>query len=408
MANEEIIMPIDAMAILMLLGATVLIGYIGAVIFRRTRIPDILWLLVFGFAASFFIDKSIFISAFPLLSALAIMFIMFDAGLNIRPKSKMTNAKTGAAFALATFFISITFLGLLASRFLSLTLMEGLLLSAALVTTSSETVITMLKSMKIRQNVRDILDFESIIKDPLSIVVAIILVGFIQNSAALSFDLSPAMFNSLLGGIAFGLIGGMLWLKVKNSKRLYHVLTISFLFMLYASAEMLIAGGAFAAIVFGLILGNNKLIYKIHQEKQEENKKHFDHGTIRSFQAEVTFFIKSFFFVFIGLIADVSVQYIAYGVILAVGVIILRFFIVSGITLKMNLPKTDRDVSTFMVPLGLSAALLSTMPLTYGLTNLQFFPSIVFVVMIATLVYTTISAYIVEIFSDKNERRKIQ
>lgn len=124
---------------------------------------------------------------------------------------------------------------------------------------------------------------------------------------------------------------------------------------------------------------------------------------MRSFQAEITFFIRSFFFVFIGLIADVSMQYIVYGIILAVAVVLLRFFIVSGITLKMNMLKTDKDVATFMVPLGLSAALLSTMPLTYGLTHLQFFPSIVFVVMIATLVYTTISAYIV---SYSSTRRK--
>lgn len=273
MVAEEVIMPIDSLAILILLGATVIVGYAGAVIFRKTRIPDILWLLVFGFAASFFIDKSIFITAFPLLSALAIMFIMFDAGLNIQPKSKMTGAKKGATFAFATFFISIVFLGLLSSRFLGLPLLEGLLLSTALVVTSSETVITLLKSMKIRQNIRDILDFESIIKDPLSIVVAIILAGLIQNSGALegvltpigvgSF-LSPEFFNSFVGGIAFGLIGGLIWLKTKNSKRLYHILTISFLFLLYASSEMLFAGGAFAAIVFGLILGNNKLIYKMH------------------------------------------------------------------------------------------------------------------------------------------------
>ena len=254
-------MPIYPLSILVLLGATVLIGYAGSVIFRKTQIPDILWLLVFGFVSSFFIDKNIFITAFPLLSALAIMFIMFDAGLNIRPKSKITNAKTGAAFALITFFVSIIFLGFISSKFLGIALIEGLLLSTALVVTSSETIITLLKSMKIRQSVRDILDFESIIKDPMSIIVAIILVGLIVPSTSLQ----NTFISSLLGGIAVGLMGGIFWLKIKNSKRLYHILTIALLFLLYALSEIFFSGGAIAAIVFGAVLGNNKIIYKIHR-----------------------------------------------------------------------------------------------------------------------------------------------
>ena len=128
---------------------------------------------------------------------------------------------------------------------------------------------------------------------------------------------------------------------------------------------------------------------------------------MRSFQAEMTFFIRSFFFVFIGLIADVSIQHVVYGIMLAFIVIILRFFIVSGITLKMPMSKADKDVSRFMVPLGLSAALLSTMPLTYGLTNLMFFPSVIFVVMIATLVYTTVASRLVAHFYDTSGKRKL-
>ncbi|MBI4182241.1 MAG: hypothetical protein HY520_04715 [Candidatus Aenigmarchaeota archaeon] len=38
----------DALGFLLLLGATVVVGYVGGALYTRTRVPDAVWLLLFG------------------------------------------------------------------------------------------------------------------------------------------------------------------------------------------------------------------------------------------------------------------------------------------------------------------------------------------------------------------------
>ena len=41
-------MALEPFSILALLGITIILGYVGQIIFEKTKIPDIIWLMVFG------------------------------------------------------------------------------------------------------------------------------------------------------------------------------------------------------------------------------------------------------------------------------------------------------------------------------------------------------------------------
>jgi len=39
---------IDVLSLFTLFGMTIIVGYVGSLIFDKTRIPDIIWLFLFG------------------------------------------------------------------------------------------------------------------------------------------------------------------------------------------------------------------------------------------------------------------------------------------------------------------------------------------------------------------------
>jgi len=50
----------------------------------------------------------------------------------------------------------------------------------------------------------------------------------------------------------------------------------------------------------------------------------------------------------------------------------------------------DKKVTYTMIPRGLAAAVLATFPLTLGLPNAEVYPQIVFVIILASVIITTI------------------
>ena len=81
---------------------------------------------------------------------------------------------------------------------------------------------------------------------------------------------------------------------------LNYIATIAFLLILYGVIEYTGGSGAMAAFAFGLVLGNSK---KVFSALQKERKNLMTHSR-RFFYSEISFFLKSFFFVYLGLLIN--------------------------------------------------------------------------------------------------------
>jgi len=71
--------------------------------------------------------------------------------------------------------------------------------------------------------------------------------------------------------------------------------------------------------------------------------------------------------------------------ILGVGITIIIYFgrlIVAKITLTKRFSLLDKKVTYSMIPRGLAAAVLATIPLTLGLPNAEIYPQIVFFIIV--------------------------
>jgi cell volume regulation protein A len=382
---------IEPLSILAFFGVTIVLGYIGTFIFERTRIPDVVWLLLFGLLVGpvlNFLNRDIFMTASPLLGAIALLIILFDAGLHMDIFQILNKISRGVLLVFLGIFLSIGGVTLVSVVFFGFGFIESLILGAIISGTSSAVVISIVDPLKIRDGVKTVLKLESIITDPIVIVLTMALIQ-IATATAEPFSLANSLASMYSVAIVAGLLIGVIWLLVldKIKKREFdYMLTLAIVFLLYVGTEAIGGSGAIAALMFGLVLGNSYAFSKMLKFR----KRYRVDKTLKRFHGEITFFIRSFFFVYLGLIATFNLTYLYYGLVFLVVLIIMRLAAVQISTYKMNITKVEINVMRSMMSRGLAAAVLAQMPLIYGINNADIFSNVVFIIILLTVLFTTI------------------
>ncbi len=384
-------MPVDTFNILTLIGLTIIVGYAGSLIFHKTRIPDVIWLLLFGLLVGpvlSFVNTSMYIAVSPLLAAVAIVIILFDAGLNMDFYQTVKNFSRSMLLSVAGIGLSMLSLSALSVLVFGLDPLTGALLGAILGGTSFPVVESIIKSAKVRESVRSLLSIESIITDPLVIVISIAIMGMLVPSIGSHPSALKSIMAAFSIGAVVGLFAGFIWLhmlRVLKGKPFDYMLTLGVLFLLYVFVEAHGGSGAIASLIFGLVLGNAKTFTSMLRIRKHLE---FDEN-MKRFQSEVTFLMKSFFFVFLGIIVIIKPQFILYGFAAAMTLIVLRFAIARIGMHGMRLSPIEKDIMRITVPRGLAAAVLAQYPINYGIPGAEMISSIVFVVILATVIYAT-------------------
>ncbi|MEM5772187.1 MAG: cation:proton antiporter [Candidatus Aenigmatarchaeota archaeon] len=382
------------MSFLSIVGITIILGYIGNLIFDKTKIPDIIWLILFGLLVSHMniVDKSIFIASSEIMCSIAIAFILFDSGINIKLIDIIKGVPRGLLLAILGIFfntIAVTFVGFF---FLKFDILNSILLGLIISGTSSPIVITILNKLKIKENIRSILNVESIITDALVIVLSLFLLNFLTQSIKevnikiiISLILSSFSISIFLG-IVFGVIWLYLLQKIKG-KEYDYMLTISVLLLLYVFSELNNASGAISALIFGLILGNKDIFSKFIKIQTSELEEKYMHN----FYNQITFFIRSFFFVFIGLIISIKLSALIYGILITTVFILLRFLTIRISLIKIKISYQELKLISNIIPRGLAAAVLAIFAKNLGLASGQTILDITFTIILVTVIYTTLA-----------------
>jgi len=386
----------DALNLLTLMGFTILLGYIGMIIFEKTRIPDVIWLLLFGLLVGpvFGItDRNLFLGMVPLLSAVALIIILFEAGLNMnfyQMLREFPRSTVLAVFGVLTSMIGAAFLSNILFGF---GFFEGLLLGAIIGGTSSPIVLSIVSMLKgLRGDMKTMLELESILTDPLCIVISITLIQIIVSSISIS-EAAHNLVSAYSIGAVVGIIFGFIWLFILDKLKgrpFDYMITLAVIFLTYVFVEIISGSGAIAALLFGVVLGNGKIFSEILQFKKVLGVE----PSLKNFQKEISFFIRSFFFVFIGLIATINYTYAIYGIIIAILLIIMRVFVAQIAIYEMGLGPSERNIVKTMTPRGLAAAVLAGLPITYGIAHGDIYLNVAFIVIFATVVYTSIATRI--------------
>ena len=430
---EETIIPV--IPALITLGTIMVLGFIGNYIFNRTQIPSIVWLLLFGLVVGFVfnIQETIstdllgYISSF--FGAVAIVIILFDGGINIDLYQLFRGAPRGLLLTVSGFCLSIIVTMLIVVG-LSMTILPGvpfensvlvgIILGAIVGGTSSPIVIPLAFRLKnLQEKTKMVSSIESVLTDPLCIVVVLAILammGEVGGSINLSLG-AQSLVSTFSVGIVIGLILGVIWLPIMHKVRkqeFSYVLTLAVVFLVYSLTTLLVGedkggtgAGAIACLMFGLVLGNGKKILKM--VKYSGKGFEMDEQT-KQFHSLTSFVIRTFFFVYLGIIVSFQdIKFILVGIIIVLALLVVRYLAVIISTFHGNFEKDDKQTMTAMMPRGLAAAILA---INFGPDFVDklmpgmdgFFKDIAFVVILGTAIITTTGISIISHYEMKKAK----
>ena len=376
--------------ILLAAGVVIFLGVAGEAFFKKTGIPDVAFLMILGVIIGpvlGIIQAEAVIQVVPYFAALALIIIMFDGGLNLDIKHIVKTAHYSFTLAIIGFILSVVIISLATHYVLEWTWLESILLASIVGGSSSAIVFGLVRNIRISEKAKSILSFESAVTDILATIIAFIL---FEAVLAGHFDLQTlqeTIGRAVVVGLVLGFGVGIPWMyistKFGNAQHAY-MLTLAILFVLFFLANAFGESGALTALVFGLMIGNKKHLSKILRFKVPKIER--DDPT----HNQLTFLVRSFFFVFVGLMATFGqIEYVIFGVVVTVAVYVGRIGLVKTV-LRKGFSKLDKSVTKSMIPRGLAAAVLATYPITMGLPNAELYPQMIFFIILSSVIITTI------------------
>jgi cell volume regulation protein A len=384
---------LDPAIIAFLVAAIIIIlGFLGEEFFNRTSIPDSILLLLFGVLLGpifqLFAHEEL-LAITPYFAALALIIILFDGGLNMDIREAVKNSPRALILAITGWILNVFVTAALTKTLLGWRLLDGLLLGSIVGGGSSIIVIALIRKLKVTEKIETVLSLESILTDVLCTVGAftainILLSGEVSIQAALG-SVGIAFGVGILVGLGFGVAWLVILERIKGKPNAY-MLTLAMLFLTYVVATNLNGNGALSALFFGLIIGNSRPIAK---QLKFRTTISIDNN-VRDFHSQISFLIRSFFFVFTGLLFSFSSYFsVILGLLLSVIFLGIRFVVVKIATVKSELHEYE-NLMTIMFPRGLAAAVLASLPLTMLGSSYQIFPEIAFIVILTTIMITTV------------------
>ena len=283
-------------------------------------------------------------------------------------------------------------------------ILTSLMLGAILGGTSSAVVIPLVAQLKMGEKSRTILILESSFSDVLCIVFAWAFMQAIQSGSMNVGRVIGEIISSFILATVIGVIAAILWSYVLD--RVRHIknsilTTPAFVFIVYGLNEWLGFSGAIAALAFGIGMANIDSIYKsgsiVKRLFKEQPTKLNE--TEKQLFSEVVFLLKTFFFIYIGISIKLD-QWtpILMGLAISVVLFALRIPIVklSVHREKESVPTDDKMFMSGIVPKGLAAAVLATIPVQRGIPGGETIQNVVFAVIFFSIIFTSILVPVLE------------
>ncbi len=391
-------------ALVFTVGLAIFLGFFGNLFSARTGFPEMLFLIFLGFLLGpifnvFNPTEALWIA--PYLATLALVFIMFDGGVAMDIYSVLRETPRALFLAVLSFALSVLVVACFARVAFGFNPYQALLLGAMCGGSSSIVVLSLTKRIKERSGYATLVELESTVTDVLCVVVALMMLDFIVMGGASYAGAVRAIAQKFSIGAVVGIALGIVWLwalRWFSNQPYAYMLTLGYVLLAYLASESLGGSGALCCLLLGLVLGNEGQVYRIVGLRRR--KRVVEEGLLR-FEEEFAFLVRSLFFVYLGVIAAVfEPLIIALGVLLSLILLATRFFAVYLATAGSPFVRHRIPIS-IMYSRGLSAAVLATLPLHYGLEEATTYLYLVIVVIVTTAIVNTVGLYAVEARSAK-------
>jgi cell volume regulation protein A len=353
-----------------LLGGLLVLAFVANRLVRRTGIPDVLVLMATGVALGpvfHLVDPSKFAGVTHGFGTLALILILFEAGLELDLWQTLRHFPGGFLLAVFSHAFSMLLIAAVAQQTLSLPLRSAMIVGAVLGGVSSSVTLPVLQHLQLRPKVRTTLMIEASMADILSVLAVAVLLGLPASGVAVFTSLVQGFVRELGISLLFGVAAGIGWsflLPALSDQRFWQVLTFGAVLVLYAVTAVAGGGSLFAVLVFGLTLTNIPEVRKRITLKAPSPATGLaePHVSLLAFHAELSFLVRTFFFVLIGVVVRFSAffgQWIA--VVGMFGTILLgRWLAVEASRLAWRDTQSwERELAFWLLPRGLITAVLA-------------------------------------------------
>ncbi len=406
-----------------LLVIIVFIGLAGDAITKRYSIPASIFLIMFGYVLGELrvpgtlvfpgtsttllpLPVSPFLTIAPLFATFALLMILFYGGVEL----KISNPLNEIPRVLIQVNIYVL-LGILTISSMTVLLLHWSIPTALLMgsivggETTAALIVPLTKLIKLTERTRTFLVLESTIN---SIYAIVFFFSFLNVIEGQKFDLFSILLGigiPVLSGIVTGFIFAYLWRRMSFAFSNFEFAYV--IVLIFVLAAFLISGyfggGVISSLVFGYFAFRRKRLTPItsgtvedgstarfQNQIDEDDEISRDINYLKRIQYELTFLLKTFFFVLMGLLLTtipVTTIYTTflYGGLFTFALFTIRFVASTLSTMRSPL-ESDRNIILFTMAQGLTPAVLAVTAVTANLPDSQ----LILAITLAVILYTNV------------------
>jgi len=359
-------------------GLAVVVGYVANLLFKRYKIPDILVILLFGWLvgpSAFGIIgvnlRGLIESLIPFVSSLTLAIIMFNGGLELDLKEIKKVVKTTVFLSVFGMFLVVVTITMFFLIVLNADLITSIFSGVVFGSTSAAVVLPLISRMKCSSRIKTIITLETAITDVLVVGLGSCIVVLMAQSQGPGQSLITLM-TSIIIAIVLGTISGLAWLYATpflSRFRYFYILTMAAVLLLFSACIILApdGGNVIGVLIFGLILSNSHNLPPLPGRKN--NDIHLGEE-FKLLNDEMSFFIKVFFFTYLGVFVSTLnlAPLLIYGLAIVLILFGIRQIMIHLVRKRAALDDVDVLVMRTMFPRGLCTVITALLPFTSGVT----------------------------------------
>ncbi len=350
-------------------------------LFRITRIPDLVVLLLTGLVLGpvlHWVNPEEFRTFTQILGSLALILILFEGGMELNLREGLRHFPGGIVLAFLGYGLAFVAVAASAHWTLWLPWKSALLLGAVFGCTSSTVVMPVLQQLSAREPVKATLLLESALGDVIGVITVSSLLGLSGTGGPISGFMSGFATKAgiaVVVGVVAGFLWWWLWPKVA-SQRFSNTVAFGVVLGIYAATHAVGGSGLLAVLAFGLILGNLPARAGVAEQEIQ----------FLSFHSELSFLVRSFFFVLLGIIVEFVGKNYVFPIVAIVAIMFVSRFLavqLSRIVLR-GISSRERELVFLMMPRGLITAVLAVQVVEATGQEFAFLPAMAFTAISAT------------------------
>ncbi len=378
-----------------LLGGLIALAFVANQLFKRTRVPDVIVLMVTGLVLGPLLGMvrgSEFQSVTHALGTLAVLLILFEGGLELELQAMLRHFTGSLLLSFLAYAFSLIAIALVLRWSMHIPTTAALIVGAVLGCTSSSITLPVLQQIQASTPARVTMILDASLSDTFAILTVGILLDLGHSNVPIATRVVGQLlfvgFISFLLAVVVAVAWAFLLPKVPD-QRFWNPLTLAVVLLLYAAAEDIGVSGLITVFFFGIFLANIRRaefdVVKDSLGLEFAGEEH--HAQVLTFHAELSFLVRTFFFVLLGAVVEFRelIHYLPQAVGVLGAVILARALAVRASSWSWKgLHASERELILWIMPRGLITVVLALQVIHARGSTYDFLPPLAFATILAT------------------------